>query len=152
MPWRQMTDQEMLALLQRAPVGHLGLSKDGQPYVVPLHFVYQDGSIYLHSKRGGCKLAWIQANPRVCFEVEEFISIIEAPSACDYSTECSSVVIQGHARLVEDEAEKRGVLAGLVQKYAPAVAGQPLSDADVARTQVVEIVIEEMSGKARSRQ
>lgn len=43
----EMTGQEIKSLLQRATVGRLACSKEGQPYVVPLSFTYD--VVYLYS-------------------------------------------------------------------------------------------------------
>ena len=151
MPGKRLTTEETEALLKRLPVGHLGLSKDGQPYVVPLHYIYQDGKIYFHCKRTGRKLDYIQANPRVCFEASDFVSLILGPTACDYATEYTSVIVYGRARIIEDDAEKLRVLTGLARKYATPVADRPMAEHEVQRTRAVEITVVEMTGKVRPR-
>lgn len=151
MPGKRMTPEDTEALLKRLPVGHLGLSKDGLPYVVPLHYIYENGKIYFHCKSWGRKLEYIQANPRVCFEASDFVSLILGPTACDYATEYMSVIVYGRARIIEDDAEKLRVLTGLAQKYATPVADRPLAEREVQRTRAVEITVEEMTGKARPR-
>ena len=43
-----LTQEQILEFLHRAEVGRMGtFSKDGFPYVVPMHFVYIDNKIYL---------------------------------------------------------------------------------------------------------
>lgn len=49
---RELSEEECKALLLSARYGRLGLSRDDQPYVVPMSFVYHDGKIYLHSRGG----------------------------------------------------------------------------------------------------
>jgi hypothetical protein len=40
---RELSDDECIALLSSARYGRLGLSREDQPYVVPMSFVYHVG-------------------------------------------------------------------------------------------------------------
>jgi len=58
-------------LLAAQRLGRLATSRDGQPYVVPVHFVLE--SIYLYSfSLEGQKIDWMRANPLVCVQVDAF--------------------------------------------------------------------------------
>ena len=47
---REITDRaEIEAILNEAMVCRIGLADGGEPYVVPLCFGYEDGSVYIHS-------------------------------------------------------------------------------------------------------
>jgi nitroimidazol reductase NimA-like FMN-containing flavoprotein (pyridoxamine 5'-phosphate oxidase superfamily) len=63
---------ECAQLLQRNSVGHLGCAKDGEPYVVPIHYSFdaEQQVIYVVSTIGQ-KVEWMRANPRVCLTVDE---------------------------------------------------------------------------------
>ena len=61
---------EMQALLLRVGFGHLGCTRDGHPYVVPMHFAYDGQDIYFITTEG-TKTEFIAANHEVCFQVEE---------------------------------------------------------------------------------
>lgn len=67
-----LTFDECVQLLQRSSIGHLGCAKDGQPYVVPIHFAFDadQHAIYVVSTEGQ-KVEWMRANPRVCLTVDE---------------------------------------------------------------------------------
>lgn len=57
----EVTDiNEILGMLDRAKVLHLGLVDDGRPYIVPMNYGYEmkDGklSLYLHSSMKGYKI------------------------------------------------------------------------------------------------
>ncbi len=60
----------MHALLQREKFGHLGCSRDGRPYVVPMHYAYDGKEFYFFTTQG-MKTQFIDANPQVCLQVEE---------------------------------------------------------------------------------
>jgi len=68
---QEITDRiEMDRIIHTAMVCRLGLSDDGQPYVVPLNFGYDGSVVYMHSARQGRKLEIISRNPRVCLEFD----------------------------------------------------------------------------------
>ena len=81
-----MSSEEMQALLQRAKYGHLGCTRDGHPYVVPMHYTYDAGDLYFFTTEG-TKTEFISANREVCFQVEEVID----------SSHWSSVMVMGEA-------------------------------------------------------
>ena len=148
MPQRWITDRRQMAeFLARAKVGHLGTSRDGQPYVVPVAFVYRDGCIYIHSGRGGRKIEHIQENPRVCFAVAELEDVYLGATACAHSLRYTSVIAHGQARLIADPGQKRRALQWLVGKYAPGSAPERFSEQALAGVEVIEIVVEEMTEK-----
>ncbi len=65
-----MAPAEMHALLQRESFGHLGCSRDGRPYVVPMDYAYDGKELYFFTTEG-MKTQFIEANPKVCLQVEE---------------------------------------------------------------------------------
>ena len=51
-------------------VGHLGCVADGEPYVVPVTYIYDDGYVYGHTNRGR-KMDSVRSHPNVCFQVDD---------------------------------------------------------------------------------
>ena len=150
MPKEWITDrQEMESLLREALVGCLAtMGSDGSPYITPLHFVYHQGRIYFHCAFEGRKMDNIRANPQVCFEVHELIKIVQSRQACDFSTRYRSVLVFGRARSLPDGDEKITVLTTLAKKYAGGQAVEPPTPKRAKGTEVIEITIEEMTGKS----
>jgi uncharacterized protein len=68
-----MTEEEMRELLLGHDFGHLGCSRDDHPYVVPMNYVYDAGSLFFFTTEG-TKTEYISANREVCFQVEEIKS------------------------------------------------------------------------------
>jgi nitroimidazol reductase NimA-like FMN-containing flavoprotein (pyridoxamine 5'-phosphate oxidase superfamily) len=149
LPKEWITDhKEMESLLREALVGCLAtVGPDGSPYITPLHFVFYEGKIYFHSALKGRKVENIRANPRVCFEVHELIKIVQGQRACDLSTRYRSVLAFGRARSLPDGDEKVAVLTALAEKYASGQAVEPPTLKRAKGTEVIEITIEEMTGK-----
>ena len=67
---KEMSRPEMVALLRRGKLGHLGCSRDGHPYVVPMNYAFDSECIYFFTTEG-TKTEYISANHEVCFQVEE---------------------------------------------------------------------------------
>jgi nitroimidazol reductase NimA-like FMN-containing flavoprotein (pyridoxamine 5'-phosphate oxidase superfamily) len=67
---KEMARGDMVALLARAGFGHLGCTRDGHPYVVPMNFAFDGESLFFYTTEG-TKTEFIAANREVCFQVEE---------------------------------------------------------------------------------
>jgi uncharacterized protein len=91
---REMSREEMARLLGRGWYGHLGCSRDGHPYVVPMSYAYDGGDLYFFTTEG-TKTEFIAANHEVCFQVEEVES----------ADNWRSVMLTGRAELLTDAAE-----------------------------------------------
>jgi nitroimidazol reductase NimA-like FMN-containing flavoprotein (pyridoxamine 5'-phosphate oxidase superfamily) len=149
MPTRWMSERDAYQFLAQKTEGRLATcNQAGQPYITPLNYLYRDGKLYFHSKLTGRKLDNLAENSRVCFEVSETEKIVvsnDRPCAC--STRYSSVLAFGATRVVSDPAEKTVLLNLLVGKYAGGKTFQPIEERHSAGCAVVEILIEEISGK-----
>lgn len=135
-------------LLVRGEYGVLStVGADGQPYGVPLNYVYQNGCIYFHSALEGHKLDNMAENPKVSFCVVGRTRILPDRFATDYE----SVVAFGVASEVW-EGERQSALLGLLEKYSPAYIeeGKRYIDQKEKVTRVMKIEIDHISGKARS--
>lgn len=143
-----LTAEQIYSLLDAAQVGHLAtLGENGFPYITPLHFVRMNGRVYFHGLAAGQKLKNLRADSRVCFEVEGPHRLIHADTPCDTNTAYQSVIITGHAAVVEDPAVKTAVLDAVVAKYTPQHAGVEYPQNMLKMTAVVEITMAEITGK-----
>jgi nitroimidazol reductase NimA-like FMN-containing flavoprotein (pyridoxamine 5'-phosphate oxidase superfamily) len=66
----EMTYSECLEMLTRARLAHLACAADNQPYVVPIHIDFAEGSLFGYSTLGQ-KINWMRVNPLVCVEIDE---------------------------------------------------------------------------------
>lgn len=66
----EMNLEEMKRVLARVGYGHLGCVRDLRPYVVPIHYAYDDPHLYIYTSEG-MKTDFIETNPEVCLQVEE---------------------------------------------------------------------------------
>lgn len=117
---RQVTDiDEIIKILDKSKVLHLGLVDGDEPYVVPMNYGYEfvDGRmvVYLHGARRGRKLDVIKKNPKVFFELECDIVPFEGEVACKYGITYASVMARGIAQIVEDPETKMHGLSVLMK-------------------------------------
>jgi len=66
----EMGDEESKNLLQRVNYGHLGLSRNSVPYVVPIHYAFDKHDVFIFTTEGK-KTEIIDENPQICLQVEE---------------------------------------------------------------------------------
>ena len=113
---REITDiEEIIKILEKENIIHIGLVDGDEPYVVPMNygFTMENGklTIYLHGATEGKKLDLIRANPKIFFSVEsEIIAFSGGNIACQYGTSYSSVMGKGIAEILENPEDK---MAGL---------------------------------------
>jgi uncharacterized protein len=123
---RAMTGEHVLQVLGRAYVGRLAtVSEDGQPYCIPLLYVWADNQVYLHgtSARGHLH-SNVAREPRVCFAVDEQSGVFDyGRFECDSGLAYQSVILFGSIRIIEDPAAKQTFCERLMAKY-----GKPDSD------------------------
>jgi len=81
----QLSQEEARALVAASRVGHLGCVYEGGPYVVPINYVLDGESLYVHSLSGR-KLEALRANPRACLQVDTVIDAYHWRSAIAFGT------------------------------------------------------------------
>lgn len=68
---RELSRGEIDEFLRGQRIARLGCSVDGETYVVPLIYAYEDGAVVAVTTEGR-KTAMLRENPRVCVEVDEY--------------------------------------------------------------------------------
>lgn len=109
---REVTDPaQILDILNKAKIVHIGLVDGDEPYVVPMNygFTMEEGklTLYLHGAKKGRKLDVIRANPKVFFSLECDVQPFEGDVACRYGTAYASVMGSGTAHILEDSTSKQ---------------------------------------------
>ena len=150
---REVTNiDEILQIIERAKILHLGLFDSEYPYVLPLHYGYEytgEGLVfYLHSAKEGHKLDLIRSNPHVCIEMEcdvELVSGGEVP--CRYGAAFASVIGRGRAAVIDDVQEKIKGLSLLMKNQT----GQEftINEKMASTAAVIKVVVDEFTAKSR---
>ena len=148
---REITDRdEIVAILSRCHVLHLGLTDGNEPYIIPMNYGFlkeeESFTLYMHCAKEGRKLDIMAKNNRVCFEVECDAELFASKDVGDWTMFYKSVIGYGCIYIVEDDAEKREGLNILLAHhgYKEEVV---FSESDFARTNVLKIVVEDIMGK-----
>ena len=147
-------DEEWIRLfLGEARVGHIATALDGQPFLNPTTFWFDEANhqIIFHSNIAGRIRSNIEYNAKVCFETSELGKMLPANVALEFSLQFRSVIVFGEARLITDPEEARRCMYGLIHKYFPAMTAgkefREITDKELKRTSVYAIKIEAWSGK-----
>jgi nitroimidazol reductase NimA-like FMN-containing flavoprotein (pyridoxamine 5'-phosphate oxidase superfamily) len=153
---RAMPDDAAIeALLARAPFGVTATSIDDQPFLHTSLYWYDAPArrVYFHTAATGRTLENIRRNPKVCFSVAEIGRLLPGNTAMQFSNEYASVIAFGRAHMLDDMAQKRHGLQGLLDKYfSDLQAGRdyrPITDDELGVTAVFVIDIESWSGKQK---
>ncbi len=141
-----LSRRKIETLLRGETLGFLGLSRDGQPYVVPLNYAYAEGKVLFHGKLTGKRLDYLKANPRVCFTIARQAGrIFRHPQGASCHVDNDSVVCYGRARLIEDAEERRRALNIFNRCLQPDAPEIPLRAA--SRCCAIEVRITEATGR-----
>lgn len=148
---RAITDPAQLRqLLDQCQVMRLAMAGPQGPYVVPLNFGYTlqpDGGLQLffHCAAQGRKIQMLEADPRVCFEMDCQYQLLTGDSPCEYSYGYASIIGFGRAKELQGSLEKEAGLARVMARFAQ---GPYSFDPQVlSRTRVFMIEAEHWAGK-----
>ena len=153
LPEYQRDEEWIRAFLRHAKVGHIASAQDGQPFINPTTFWFDEENhqIIFHSNIAGRIRSNIESNPRVCFETSELGKMLPANVALEFSLQFRSVIVFGIVRLITAPEDARRVLYGLIRKYFPAMTAghefREITEKELKRTSIYAIQIEAWSGK-----
>ena len=143
---REVSIDIAVKLLVECEYGVLSTTgSDGQPYGIPLNFVYKDNCIYFHCALEGHKLENIRANNRVSFCVVGRSKVLPDK----FSTAYESAIAFGEAYEVHGR-ERHDALLSFIEKYSPDFIeeGKKAIGKYNDRTTVIRIDITHITGKA----
>ena len=153
LPEYQRDDAWIRAFLHEAKVGHIASVQEGQPFLNPSTFWFDEENrqIIFHSNVTGRIRSNIENNSRVCFEASELGKMLPANVALEFSLQFRSVIVFGTTRLISDPEEARRVMYALIHKYFPEMTAgkefRAITDKELKRTSIYAVRIEEWSGK-----
>ena len=125
---REITDfSKMLEVLSSCDCCRLGLTDEGQAYIVPMNFGYEaaGGSLilYFHSAGEGRKIRLIPRQDTVSFEADCRHALIEGDSPCAFSYRYQSVMGTGKLELLPARRPKSTALRKSWSTIHPPITG-----------------------------
>lgn len=149
---REVTDiNEIIGILDRAKIVHVGMIDGDTPYIVPMNYGYtlENGklTLYLHSAKQGRKLDILRTNPKVFIELDTDIVPFEGTIACNYGICYSSVMGKGIAEIIEDAEGKKEALTILMKTQTQ--KDFIFDDRMVSVVTVIKIHLDEFTAKRR---
>ncbi len=142
------------AILRAGRIAHVAFAVDGQPYVIPFGYYYEDGAVYLHGAPASRALKQLIAGTPVAIEVTLLDGLVASRDARNHSMNYRSVVVYGRAELVEDEGEQRAIFERMTDHFFPGRTPDrdyaAASRKDLRSVRLVAVRVDELSAKARS--
>jgi len=136
---RMLSESEARDLINAGKVGRLGCVDNGEPYVVPINYIIDEGSIYSHSLPGR-KIEALRANPRACLQVDEIENDFNWRSAIAY----------GSFEEIRVPADRRSMLGKLLARFPSLTPVESVMarDASPPESVVFRIRIDRITGVA----
>lgn len=136
---RALNETETRALIAAGRVGRLGCVDDGEPYVVPINYLFEDDAIYGHSLSGR-KITALRAHPRACLQVDQVENDFRWRSAIAF----------GRFEEIVSELERQQVLHKLLQAFPWLTPVESVGSKDTVSPQVIifRIRVDRVTGVA----
>ncbi|HEY2161946.1 MAG TPA: pyridoxamine 5'-phosphate oxidase family protein [Solirubrobacteraceae bacterium] len=140
------------AILDEGLVGHLGFTSGDRPYVLPMLYVRDGDTLYLHGAPASRLLGTLAGGVPCCFTVTLLDALVLARSAFHHSLNYRSVVVPGDARGVGDPEEKLVALERLVEHVLPGRSSEARgpSPSELKVTEVIALELDQASAKVRT--
>ncbi len=139
---KTLSETEAQKLLKEQKFGHLGcILETGEPYVVPVNYLFYDEEIYLHLLPGD-KLDALRTNPKICLQVEKIEDILK----------WQSVIVFGEFQEVKRTNEKIKVMQEFAKKFERLTPVEAMIEEEwnLGGTVVFRIKIKKITGMAES--
>jgi len=143
--------ESIAAILDAAPICHVGHIIDGRPVVLPtLHWRIED-TVYFHGSAAS-RMLETGAECEVCLTASLIDGYVLARSGFNHSVNYRSALVFGRPRAVLDAAEKERVLGRFIDGLFPGrwARLRPPTTQEMKATLVLGLPITEASAKVRS--
>lgn len=139
------------AVLDAAPICHVGYVIDGEPYVTPTIHWREGERVYWHGSAASRFLRHAEGN-RVCLTVSLIDGYVLARSAFNHSVNYRSAMVFGTTRLVEEPDAIADALRRFTENLFPGRwdTSRPVTLQELKATSVRYLDIDEASVKARA--
>jgi hypothetical protein len=153
MPSRGRYDRAAIdAILDEGFVCHVAFRASDQTFAIPTAYVRSGDRLFVHGSAASRMMRTLQDGVDLCVTVTLVDGLVLARSAFHHSINYRSVVVLGHAQLVDDPAEKLQALRLFTDHVVPdrwtEVRGP--TPQELKATIVLEVGLDECSAKVRT--
>lgn len=134
---RVLSDAEAREVIKAGKVGRLGCIDKDEPYVVPINYFLDAGSIYSHSLPGR-KIDAMRSHPRACLQVDQI----------DDDFHWRSAIAFGNFEELDRPGERRAILGKLLSRFPKLtpVESRIVQDAAAPDSIVFRIIVDRITG------
>ncbi len=145
--------EEIYHILDKEFICHIGFTHNGYPVVIPTLYGRKDNILYIHGAAVSRMMKSIEQGIDICISVANVQGLVLARSAFHHSANYESVVLFGKGKLVS-EHEKEEALKVISDHIIPDRWEEVRlpNKKELAITSVIQIEIDEVSGKVRTGQ
>jgi len=140
------------SIIDEARICHVGVTLNGQPYVIPMALGRNGSDLLLHGSVVSRLVNSLSEGLPCCVTVTHLDGLVLARSAFHSSMNYRSVMVFGTARLISNPEEKQRALDALVEHLAPGRLEElrTSSRKELNATSILCLPIETFSIKSRS--
>ena len=134
---RLLNPAEATEVIKCGMLGRLGCIDKDEPYVVPINYLFDEGSIYSHSLPGR-KIDAMTAHPRVCLQVDQI----------DDDFHWRSAIAFGNFEVIDRPGVRRVILGKILARFPKLtpVESKIVQDAAAPDSVVFRIVVDRITG------
>ena len=141
---QKLPESETLRILKEGKYAVWGVSGDDDyPYAVPVNYVYDGESIYIHSAIQGHKIDSIRRNPKCSLCIVDKDDVVPEK----FTSYFRSVIVFGKAHILEERSSVIKALKILSNKYSPGIDPENEIERFINTVCVIRIDIDCVSGK-----
>lgn len=149
---REITDfTRMLDILKACDCCRLGFADNGETYIVPLNFGYEEQggqlTLYFHCAETGRKLELLPKQKTVAFEMDTKHELVKSDIACRYSYLYQCIMGKGKLEIVDGADAKLHGLRKIMAHYSDA-ADWEFQQETIDRLKILKLTVAEWSCKA----
>ncbi len=131
-----LNEKASLELLKNNRLGRLGcVLENGEPYIVPINYLFEDEYIYIHSLLGQ-KITAMRINPKICLQID---------SIADDGFEWQSVIAHGEFEEIENRDIKTKILYRFYEDFPRFTPVEAKFNKEISLKNVIVFRIKDMN-------
>lgn len=147
---REITQPEQIyEIIKKCDVCRIAFFDKDFPYIVPLNFgvTFENGvfTLYFHGADAGKKMALLEQNNAVAFEMDCSHILVEGQKACDYTMKYQSVCGTGYLQKLSEEQKVQAFSIIMKQYTDKELILQPER---VKATAILKLTVNQITAKS----